>query len=603
MAVEHAVDAVGTLFHLRVVADQHHRRAVALTDREEQVEQPFGGCRVKRAGRLVGKQQPRLVDKRARDRNALALPAGELLRAMLRPIAESDLLEQGQRASSALAAGNAGSDQRHFDVCASGEHRQEQVVLEDEAHELAAVLGDVALAPHRAGVDQYLALIGGLKPADQVQQGALARARAPGYPDELARGNAQVNLGYSANLTVVLAYALKAHLRTTTAAGSCSARAHTPIIAGDYPRAVLALARVNIRGRLGRSALSALGVACGVSTVVALLALTGGLNSSAGDLAHLGRADFGVFQGGLSDLTASTLPNATIARVARLPGVAAATPIEILAGAIAGEPETLVFGAQSESFLAHRLVIIAGRRFGANEAMVGKGAASILHVAPGQSITVDGDQLPIAGIYSSGIPLEDSGVVVPLALARRLSGRSETISMIAVSIAPGYSEAHVRAQVQRALPGTVAIGAPGELERVDTNSRIIHEAAIIVALLALALGAAVVLNTAALAVVERRSELAVLQALGWSRLRICALLASESLLTSAAGVLLGLGLGVAAAELAVQALAIAVFLAPQLSAPIFLEGIVVGFALGLLGALFAAWRVLRAPLRSSLGRA
>jgi ABC-type lipoprotein release transport system permease subunit len=304
---------------------------------------------------------------------------------------------------------------------------------------------------------------------------------------------------------------------------------------------VLALARVNIRGRLGRSALSALGVACGVSTVVALLALTGGLNSSAGDLAHLGRADFGVFQGGLSDLTASTLPNATIARVARLPGVAAATPIEILAGAIAGEPETLVFGAQSESFLAHRLVIIAGRRFGANEAMVGKGAASILHVAPGQSITVDGDQLPIAGIYSSGIPLEDSGVVVPLALARRLSGRSETISMIAVSIAPGYSEAHVRAQVQRALPGTVAIGAPGELERVDTNSRIIHEAAIIVALLALALGAAVVLNTAALAVVERRSELAVLQALGWSRLRICALLASESLLTSAAGVLLGLG--------------------------------------------------------------
>ncbi|HLI32255.1 MAG TPA: ABC transporter permease [Solirubrobacteraceae bacterium] len=366
---------------------------------------------------------------------------------------------------------------------------------------------------------------------------------------------------------------------------------------------MLALARVNVIRRLGRSALSALGVACGVTTVVALLALTTGLSRSAGDLAHLGRADFGVFQGGLSDLTASTLPNAAVARVAQVAGVAAATPIEILAGAIAGEPETLVFGAEAQSFLAQRLVIVSGHRFGGAEAMVGRGAAALLHIRAGERITVDGDQLPVAAIYSSGIPLEDSGVVIPLALARRLSGRSETISMIAVAIAPGYREAQVRAQIQRSIPGTVAIGAPGELERVDTNSRIIHEAAIIVALLALALGAAVVLNTAALAVIERRSELAVLQALGWSRARICSLLASESLITSTVGVLLGLGLGVAAAELAVQALAIAVFVAPALSALIFIEGIIVGFALGLLGALFAAWRVLRAPLRPSLGRA
>lgn len=366
---------------------------------------------------------------------------------------------------------------------------------------------------------------------------------------------------------------------------------------------MLSLAKVNVRGRLGRSALSALGVACGVTTVVALLALTAGLNRSAGDLAHLGRADFGVFQGGLSDLTASTLPNATIARVARLPGVASATPIEILSSAVAGEPETLVFGAEAQSFLARRLVIVSGHRFGAGEAMIGKGAASVLHLRAGQAITVDGYRLPVAAIYSSGIPLEDSGVVVPLALARRLSGRTETISMIAVSIAPGYSEAQVRQQIQRSIPGTVAIGAPGELERVDTNSRIIHEAAIIVAILALALGAAVVLNTAALAVIERRSELAVMQALGWSQARICSLLASESLITSAIGVLLGLGLGIAAAELAVQALAIAVFVAPALSASIFIEGAIVGFALGLLGALFAAWRVLRAPLRPSLGRA
>jgi len=67
---------------------------------------------------------------------------------------------------------------------------------------------------------------------------------------------------------------------------------------------VLALTAVNLLRRWGRSALAALGIALGVTTVVALLALTQGLEQSAGDLAHLGRADLGVFQGGLADLTA-----------------------------------------------------------------------------------------------------------------------------------------------------------------------------------------------------------------------------------------------------------------------------------------------------------
>jgi hypothetical protein len=57
--------------------------------------------------------------------------------------------------------------------------------------------------------------------------------------------------------------------------------------------------KANLVRRWGHTALSALGVAIGVMTIVALLALTGGLSRSAGDLAKLGRADFGIFQGGL----------------------------------------------------------------------------------------------------------------------------------------------------------------------------------------------------------------------------------------------------------------------------------------------------------------
>jgi putative ABC transport system permease protein len=365
---------------------------------------------------------------------------------------------------------------------------------------------------------------------------------------------------------------------------------------------VFALTLVNLVRHWARSVLTAGGVAVGVTTVVALLALTGGLDGSAGDLAHLGRADLGVFQSGLADLTSSSLPAFTTARIDRQAGVAATTPVEILAGAIAREPSTLAFGAEGDSFLARRLVIDSGHRFGAGEVMVGSGAAAALNVRAGQTLDLDGTELPVAGTYTSGIPLEDSGVVLSLTRARQLSGRPEGLSMVAVSIAPGYSEDAVKAAIERAVPGTAAIGAPGELERVDTNSRIIHDAAVIVAILALALGAVVVLNAMAMAAIERRSEFGILAAVGWSPRRMAVLLLGESLTIATIGATIGLGLGVAAAELVVHALGVAVFVSPAITPWVLIRGMLVGLGLGCLGAMFAAWRLSRSGLLAAVGR-
>ena len=117
--------------------------------------------------------------------------------------------------------------------------------------------------------------------------------------------------------------------------------------------------KANLLRRWGRTALTGLGIAVGVTTVVALLAVTGGLSRSAGDLAHLGRADFGVFQAGLADLTASSLPDSVIRRIERVSGVAAASPVLIVANAIPSGSSILVFGAETSSFLTDRLVLVS----------------------------------------------------------------------------------------------------------------------------------------------------------------------------------------------------------------------------------------------------
>jgi len=365
---------------------------------------------------------------------------------------------------------------------------------------------------------------------------------------------------------------------------------------------MLAMIRVNLLRRWERTALSCLGVAVGVTTVVALLAVTSGLSRSAGDLARLGRADFGVFQAGLGDLTASSLPASLVAQVDRTPGVAAVSPVQIVADAVGKDRSILVFGSPSSSFLTRRLVIVSGRSPRGVQALVGVGAASRLHVSAGGPLMIFGRSFRVAGIYRSGISLEDAGVELPLSTTQQLSHRPDDVTMIAISIAPGFRETDVEQAVERMMPGTVALGDPSEVSRVDTNSRIITKAAIIIAVLALILGAVVVINTMAMAVVERRREFGVLSALGWTRLQIARLILGETMAVSLAGAVVGLGLGALTSELVVRALAAAVFVSPDVTLWVLARGLLVGFALGVVGALSCVWQVMRMPLLRALQR-
>jgi putative ABC transport system permease protein len=175
--------------------------------------------------------------------------------------------------------------------------------------------------------------------------------------------------------------------------------------------------------------------------------------------------------------------------------------------------------------------------------------------------------------------------------------------MVAISIAPGYRETDVERRIENAIPGTLALGDPGEVARVDTNSRTINKAAIIIAVLALLLGAVVVINTMAMAMIERRHEFGVLAAVGWTRMRIARLILGESVAVSLLGTGIGLAVGALASELLVHALAAAAFVSPALTLWVIGRGVLVGLALGVLGSLFSLWQVMRVPTLKALQRA
>ena len=365
---------------------------------------------------------------------------------------------------------------------------------------------------------------------------------------------------------------------------------------------MIAIVRANLLRRRGRTLLTGLGVAVGVTMAVALLALTGGISRSAGALAHLGHADLAVVQQGVADLRASSLPASDVSRVKRVPGVARAAPIQVVLHAIAADSSLILFGAQLNSFLAHRLVITAGHRATGSELMVGSGAARKLHAMPGGSLNVEGHQLRIAGIYTAGISIEDDGVVLSLPVSQRLSRRPGQISVITVLIAPGYPETTVEQEIKRAIPGAYAASDPTEIARVDTSSRLLTNAAVIIAALSLLLGAVVVINTMAMTMIERRTEFGVLAAVGWTRARIARLILAETVAIGLIGALVGLGLGALASELLVQALTASTFVTPAITLWVLGRGLLVGIALGVLGALFALSQILRTPTLRALQR-
>ena len=358
----------------------------------------------------------------------------------------------------------------------------------------------------------------------------------------------------------------------------------------------------NLTRRPARTLLTAVGIAVGVAAIVALLAVTAGLNDSAASLIHIGKADLGLFQRDAADPTTSVIPASLARRVEARPDVRHATPLLLIVEGVAHDPGAIAFGADPHGFVFKRLVLTAGRPPGPAEVVVGDQLAQQLHLGPGGSLVLRGHRVTVAGVYHSGIAFEDSGAIVPLPLAQQISGHAGEATTIAVQLAPGVSEAKGRARLQRGFPGLVAITDPGEAASASASSALIEKAVVVIVVLALIIGGVAVANTMAIVILEREREIALLATVGWTPLRVASLVLGEGVGVSLIGAAIGLVLGVAGSELLVRALSASAFVSPDVTAWGLGRGLLVGIAIGVLGGLYPAWRVTRLLPARSLAR-
>ena len=370
------------------------------------------------------------------------------------------------------------------------------------------------------------------------------------------------------------------------------------------------LIRKNLLRRPMRTALTAAGVSIGVGLIVALLSITNGVANTANQLIHLGRADFGLFQSGTTDLTKSLLPQSLEPRVASEPGVQQVAGIELYVTAVDKENSFLILGMQPGQFSWQRLVLVRGKLPGPREVVVGDGAFASLHAKLGATVRIKGfsgapnfrsitRSYRIAGVYHTGDPSEDSGGVMQLSSLQKLSNHVGEVTTLAITVTPGRPSSAVAKEIANAIPGILPVAEPGQAVKVDTQSRLLISAGWIFSLLALIVGGIGVMNTMAMSVSERTREIGILRAVGWSAYRIAALIVSEAIGICLLALGIGLGVGVLAARLFTSYGLISTFVTPDFTAGVFAWGLAFSLGVGLFGAIYPVLRAVRlAPVEA-----
>ena len=356
----------------------------------------------------------------------------------------------------------------------------------------------------------------------------------------------------------------------------------------------LALIARNVFTRKLRSSLTGVAVAIGIMTVVALGVLTHSLRVTAISVLRTGDADFTVAQKGVSDVVYSAMDDAQVERLRSYPGLDSLVGVLIAAVKLdSNHPFFLELGIPPDQLATFGVQVVDGTAYdpdATDQVMLGYRAASDLHKAVGDRITIDTAVLRVVGIYSIGNVFGDSASMLSLTTLQGLERKPGTVTLAFVKVKPGTDVPALRATIEKDNPALATVRTESEFGRVDRNLKLISAANVATSILALVIGAIGVMNTTVMSVFERTREFGVLRAVGWTRARVVGLVMGEAVLISLAGAAVGLAMGYVAIQLIQRVPGVVGVFQPDYPASIFGRALGIAIGMALIGAFYPAVR-------------
>ena len=377
----------------------------------------------------------------------------------------------------------------------------------------------------------------------------------------------------------------------------------------------------HVRHHAARTALAVLGIALGVSAIVATDSVTDAVLRAFRRTvdATSGRAQLYL----TSD--AAGVPGDLVDAVRAVPGVRRVTA---LSEGFVGRPDApgdmlAVFGfdllgdhpydsqlPRSEleirdeiEFLNQADSIVVPRRYAAAH---GLGLESRMDVmAPGgrRTLVVRGlaEAAGPAALFGGAVALMD------LPAAQRLLDEGDKVDRVEVEVAEGADAEAVRAAVATRVGGAAVVElAAAHRARAEELLFSFRVTLALAGLVGAVVGLFIIYHTAAVSVAQRRRDIALLHALGVSRRRLLGWLATEALVLAAAAVAVGLVLGYALARAAMSTVGTVVtawIRLPAEPASVSLTTLLFGAGVGLVTTLFATLWPARAIVAEALAGA
>lgn len=358
----------------------------------------------------------------------------------------------------------------------------------------------------------------------------------------------------------------------------------------------LSLIIKNLLRQRFRTILTVLGISIGITTIVALGTIAGGLRSTAGKMINLGGANFMVAQDGASDLSFSTVSETDAAGIAALPGVERADGVVMHITQTEHNPFFILLGARAADMRPGFPALREGRLLAAtatHEIILGDKAAEALGAQIGATVTIDRTEFTVVGIAHSGNAWEDGGGYAPLATVQEIATRPGVVTAVFVTVRPDADVTALTAAIAERFPNLTTIADVSEFDKVDQGVRLIDAAYLAISFLAVGIGAIGVMNTMVMSVFERTRQIGIMRAVGWSGRRIIQMVLTESLVLCLFAVVVGCGLGVLASRAVLLNDTVGALLELRYTADVFIQALVVGVAVALAGAIYPAIRAIR----------
>lgn len=369
----------------------------------------------------------------------------------------------------------------------------------------------------------------------------------------------------------------------------------------------------NLTRRPVRTALTVLGLAVTVGSMLALLAVSYNVERSVESAFDTRRVDLVVLQANKPLGLDSDFRESMVDQVRAMPevervseGVISNANTVRESGSV-DENMFLVQGWKPDNFGFEDMQILSGRMLTAGDrhkVMLGQKRAAGMGKKVGDTITFVADPdhpYEVVAVYKSPVVFEDGGVIVPFADGQALTGKHVTGFSIRVKRnSPDGRDEIVAVQkkieaLRNPEDPSVRLEAQPPEKYVQSVSQLqlIRAVSWLVSAIAFAVGVITMLNTMAMSVLERTQEIGILRAVGWPRFRVIRMILGEAAVIAAAATLAG----VLIAFLGMQSLTLSPkvngFIEPDLAPAVIARGAAITMLIGLIGGAYPAYRAAR----------